>query len=136
MTVYDLLCHHQGELLPVQTGNWQPIESFTVSAEQKFGTFTGDAASVFEAHKERVRSACEALGGVLQAPIAGADVTCLFPVTKWFSLLLQFWSADEEFPPQVRLLWDQNALKLLNFETTFYLQGDLLERICQKLKEG
>ncbi len=135
MTIYDLLCHHQGDILPVQTGIWQTIESFTVSAEQKFGTFTGGSAPVFEAHKERLKPVCEALGGILQEPIAGADVTCLFPVTRWFSVLLQFWRADDEFPPQVRLMWDQNALKLLHFETTFYLQGDLLQRICRKLQD-
>ncbi len=135
MTIYDLLCHHQGDILPVQTGIWQTIESFTVSAEQKFGTFTGGAAPVFQAHKERLKEVCEGMGGILQSPLAGADVTCLFPVTKWFSLLLQFWSADDEFPPQVRLMWDQNALKFLHFETTFYLQGDLLGRICRQLEE-
>ncbi len=135
MTIYDLLCYHQGEKVPVQTGIWRTIESFTVSGEQKFGTFTGEAASVFETHKDRLKPICESLGGILQTPLAGADVTCLFPVTDFFSLLLQYWAADEEFPPQVRLMWDENTLKFLHFETTFYLQGDLLGRICLRLKE-
>ena len=44
-------------------------------------------------------------------------------------MLLQFWDGDEEFPPRLILLWDRSADQFLHFETTFYLQGDLLTRL-------
>ena len=70
----------------------------------------------------------------LKKPLAGAEVTCEIPVTPFFSVLLQFWDGDDEFPPKLSLLWDRNALRFLHFETTFFLQGDLLERLKQLLK--
>ena len=69
------------------------------------------------------------MGGILQPRMAGADVTCIIPVTPFFPVLLQFWEGDEEFPPKLLILWDRNADSFLHFETTFYLQGDLLERL-------
>lgn len=61
--------------------------------------------------------------------MAGADLSCRFQVVPFFPVLLQFWEGDEDFPLKVLLLWDRNTDKFLHFETTFYLQGDLLERL-------
>ena len=41
---------------------------------------------------------------------------------------------DEEFEPKVMILWDENALEFLHFETLFYLQEDLLKRLSEKMK--
>ncbi len=49
-------------------------------------------------------------------------------------MLLQFWEGDEEFEPKVMILWDENALEFLHFETLFYLQEDLLKRLSEKMK--
>ena len=57
----------------------------------------------------------------------------MIPVTSYFPVLLQFWEGDEEFPPKLMLLWDENSMAFLHYETTYYLQGDLLERLSQKL---
>ena len=84
---------------------------------------------------EELISACESLNGVLLAPMAGADVTCRIPVTPFFPVLLQFWAGDEEFPPKLMLLWDGNTDKFMHFETTFYLQGDLLQRLWHQIKD-
>ena len=52
---------------------------------------------------------------------------------KPFPVLLQFWEADDEFAPQIRILWDDQTMRYLNFETTYYLQGDLLARLLEKV---
>lgn len=135
MTVYDLLCFHKGHTLPGVAGSWQTVGSFVVSGVQETDRFTREAALLFDRNLPVLQKACEALGGVLQPSAAGADVSCIFPVTDFFSVLLRFWAADEEFPPSVSLLWDRNALQYLHFETTFYLQGDLLERLSALLKK-
>ena len=90
---------------------------------------------VCKAHDETHRRVLEKLGGILQPHMAGADVTCRIPVTHFFPVLLQFWEGDEEFPPKLMLLWDRNADKFLHFETTFFLQGDLLERLKNRMEE-
>ena len=54
------------------------------------------------------------------------------PVVPYFSVLFQFWDADEEFPAKILILWDKVSMSYLHFETTFYLQGDLLETIARQ----
>lgn len=129
MTVYDLLCHHEGQQAPALYGQWCAVGTFVVTGVTETEKFTGKYARVFDGHLPELKTACGKLGGELLPRMAGADVTCRFWVTPFFPVLLQFWEADEEFPPKLLLMWDRNAMAFLHFETTFYLQGDLLERL-------
>ena len=135
MTIYDLLCYHKGEHLPALTGQWCTVGTFIVAGITETENFTKKYAAIFDGRVEELRAACESLGGVLQPRMAGADVTCRISVTPFFPVLLQFWEGDEEFPPKLMLLWDRNTDLLLHFETTFYLQGDLLERLKSYMEE-
>ncbi len=134
MTVYDLLCYHRGETVPALFGQWCAVGTFVVTGVTQTDTFTKKYAKLFDGCLEELKAACEKLGGVLQPPMAGADLTCKFQVMPFFPVLLQFWEGDEEFPPKLLILWDRNADSFLHFETTFYLQGDLLSRL-QKAAE-
>ncbi len=129
MTIYDLLCYHRGPNRPTLTGQWCTVSNFIVTGVQNTGTFTKKYAAVFDGRLEELKAACAALGGTLLPAMAGADITCRFPVTAFFPVLLQFWAGDEEFPPKLMLLWDRGADQFLHFETTFFLQGDLLQRL-------
>lgn len=135
MTIYDLLCYHKGDALPALSGQWCAVGTFIVAGITETEGFTRRYAKAFDGHLEQLRQACENLGGVLQPPMAGADLTCRFAVTPFFSVLLQFWEGDEDFPPKILLLWDRNTDQFLHFETTFYLQGDLLERLKCRMEE-
>ena len=129
MTIYDLLCYHKGETAPALFHQWCAVGTFVVTGVTQTDTFTKRYAKLFDGCLEKLKAACEKLGGVLQPRMAGADLTCKFPVTHFFPVLLQFWEGDEEFPPKLLILWDRNANRFLHFETTFYLQGDLLSRL-------
>ena len=129
MTIYDLLCYHQGPAAPVLYDQWCTVGNFIITGVQDTGTFTKKYAAYFDGRVEKLRTACARLGSTAEQGRAGADVTCRIPVTHFFPVLLQFWQSDDEFPPQVQLMWDRNANSFLHFETTFYLQGDLLERL-------
>lgn len=134
MTIYDLLCYSRGGVMPVLFQKWHTINSLSVGRSPEAGGFTKTYAQVFQKHKKELKAACESLGGVVQAPMARADLTCLIPVTSFFPVMLQFWEGDDEFEPQLVLLWDENYSSFLHFETTFYLQGDLLERLKKRLE--
>ena len=129
MTIYDLLCYHKGNSAPVLYNQWCAVGTFVVTGVTQTDTFTKKYANFFGGRLEALKTACKRLGGVPQSPMAGADLTCRFQVTPFFPVLLQFWEADEEFPPKLMLLWDRNTDRFMHFETTFYLQGDLLERL-------
>ncbi len=129
MTIYDLLCYHKGETLPDLSGQWCTVGTFIVAGITETETYTGKIAALFDGRLQQLKAACESLGGELLPPMAGADLTCRFFVTDFFPVLLQFWEGDEDFPPKMLILWDRNADRFLHFETTFYLQGDLLEQL-------
>ena len=129
MTIYDLLCYHKGNTLPGLSGQWCAVGSFIVAGITETEGFTREYARLFDRSPAALCAACERLGGILQPPMARADLTCLFRVTRFFPVLLQFWGGDEEFAPRLLLLWDRNTDRILRFETTFYLQGDLLEQL-------
>jgi len=129
MTIYDLLCYHKGDFAPRLLGQWCTVGTFVVTGVTNTEDFTKKYAKYFDGRLELLKHSCELLGGALQPQMAGADLTCRIPVTPFFPVLLQFWEGDEEFPPRLLLLWDRNADQFLHFETTFYLQGDLLGRL-------
>ena len=133
MTIYDLLCFHRGEKAPPLRGQWCTAGTFILTGVQG-DTFTRKYASLFSGRIAELKAACQRLDGVIQPPMAGADVTCRIQVTPFFPVLLQFWEGDEEFVPRLILLWDRNADQLLHYETTFYLQGDLLERLQENME--
>ena len=135
MTIYDLLCYHKGETAPALFRQWCAVGTFVVTGVTQTDGFTGKYAQSFDGRLDKLKVACEKLGGVMQERMAGADLTCKFAVTPFFPVLLQFWEGDEEFPPKLLILWDRNADSFLHFETTFYLQGDLLNRLrnCAEL---
>lgn len=129
MTIYDLLCFHKGETAPELSNQWCTVGTFVVTGVTKTETFTKKYAKIFDGGLDSLITACEKLGGVLLGRMAGADLTCRFSVTDFFPVLLQFWEGDDEFPPKLLILWDRNTDRYMHFETTFYLQGDLLERL-------
>ena len=134
MTIYDLLCYSEDKTLPPLTGQWQPVTRFIPTGSSPSGdVFTPKYEAAFSGKVNVVSQACLCLGGELQKRLAGADLTFEMPVMGDFSVLFQFWDADEEFPAKILLLWDKVSLSYLHFETTFYLQGDLLEAILQKI---
>ena len=135
MTIYDLLCYPKGETAPVLFHQWCAVGTFVVTGVTQTDTFTKEYAKLFDGRLDDLKTVCKKLGGTFRERVAGADLTCKFQVTPFFPVLLQFWEGDDEFPPKLMLLWDRNADRFLHFETTFYLQGDLLNRLRRCVEE-
>ena len=136
MTIYDLLCHNKDEQAPRLLGQWCPVGTFIVTGIMQAEGFTGKTPQIFDGHLDELRRACQVMGGELLPRMAGADVTCRFQVTPFFPVILQFWEGDDEFPAKLMVLWDRNSMSFLHFETTFYLQGDLISRLRRIFEEG
>ena len=94
MTIYDLLCYHTGAQAPALLGQWCAVGTFVVTGVTQTDTFTKKYARVFDGRLDRLKAACQKLGGSVLPPMAGADVTCRIPVTHFFPVLLQFWASS------------------------------------------
>lgn len=77
--------------------------------------------------------ACQSLGGTL-IDEAG-DLAVRLPLFDFLPVILQFWDADEEFPAQIKLMWDENILDYMHYETTWFAASCLLERLRQVVAE-
>ena len=88
-------------------------------------------ADFFEQQPEAFAKALERMGGE-KYPLG--DVAYYIPVFDDLRLLIQLWFGDEEFPAQLRYLWDENALMYLKYETMFYAIPLVLRRIEEQME--
>ena len=48
-------------------------------------------------------------------------------------MCLKFYFGDEEFRPELILLWDRNSLQFLRYETLYYIAGCLREYLLARM---
>lgn len=127
MTILDWLCDSRAERR--LSGNWCNIVSrsgFHRDLQEKEDPY----AVLFAAEPAAFAAACEALGGI-QMP--QGDVGYAIELVDGLSIYVQLWLGDEEFPPRLRCLWDENVLQYLRYETTWYAVGLLLRRLREHM---
>lgn len=131
LSVLDLLCH-SGDNKQV-SGQYAPVNSLKGRAPMGVGTdFHTGAASRFDRDVAGFEKACRMLGGV---PVEMGDLGFRFPVFGQLSVILKFYRADEDFPASLTLLWDDNTLQFVYYETVFYMAGHLLGMIRETMEE-
>lgn len=90
------------------------------------------AAQRFDGRTAQLARACSALGGV---PEGRGDVAFRLYPFPFLPVLFQFWSSDEDFPASLTILWDENTLDFVRYETTYYIAGHLLRRLLELMGE-
>ncbi len=126
LTVYDLLCYSRpdaqasGEFVTIGQLN----NVFTSSANSDFYR---SHAVWFNDHQDALNAACRNMGGI-PADTKG-DIAWRLPMTDFLPIILQFWEADEEFPPSLTLLVDSRILDFMHFETIWYAVGHIMDRL-------
>ena len=85
-----------------------------------------DFAADCDRKPEALRAACLALGG-REIPVG--ELSFEIPLFDFLPVMVQFWSSDEEFPPVFKLMWDENVLMFLRFETVCYAARFLVMRL-------
>lgn len=123
MTILDWLCDSRADRC--LGGRWCNVVSrsgFHRDLQEK-----EDAdAELFATEPAAFAAACEALGGV---KLPQSDIGYAIELIDGLSVYVQLWLGDEEFPPRLRCLWDENVLQYLRYETTWYAVGLLLRRL-------
>lgn len=132
MTLFDILTNPYGK--PVPSGQWcahsalNAVRGGTMKNELTLDSLPSESAKRFSGNIGRLRQICERLGAI---PADKGDYACILPLFPWFSVLLRFWEADEEFPAQLQILWDIRTTRYLRYETTFYTCRAILDRISE-----
>lgn len=129
LTLMDLICDSREDRHP--TGNWRNMRDFGHGFHQQLLEQRDPWAERFQEQPEMFAKACEALGGE-KYPLG--DVAYAIPVFGDLRVLIQLWFGDEEFPAQLRYLWDENALQYLKYETMYYAVPLVLKRVQEQME--
>ena len=62
------------------------------------------------------------------------DIGYEFTVFADLKMRLKFYEADEEFPPQLTVLFHTNALSSAHYETIFYIMNFQMDQIVEEMK--
>lgn len=132
LSIFDLLCHDgSGKHI---SGSYAPVNSLkgrprAIGVGTDFHTKT---AALLGRNTDAFRAACLSLGGT-EVPMG--DIGFQFPLFQELRLILKFYQRDEEFPATLTLLWDENLLQYVYYETVFYIAGFFLETIVKKTQQ-
>lgn len=125
MTILDWLCDSNPQRFV--TGRWVNILNHGRNFHRNLQEDRKDPYAVFfDQNPDAFAAACRAMGGVA---MPGGDVSFAIELVDGLSVMLQLWHGDEEFPPKLCCLWDENADRYIRYETMWYAQGLLLGRL-------
>lgn len=129
LTLFDLLCDSREDRY--LSGRWKNMTSFGLMFHQNLLEDARDPwAERFQAELDLFRKACLSLKG---QPLPNGDAAYAIELFDDLAVGVQLWLGDEEFPPNLRFLWDENATMYIRYETMFYARGLLLDRIAQEM---
>ena len=132
MTLFDVLCwSREGACL---SGEWVTLSALgggVHSASSPSGGMFRNEVERITRREDRLAEVLEHMGGVVMPK---GEPGYQIPVFPFLPLYVQYWRGDEEFPPQLNLLWDRNTTRFLHYETVYYLTNFLLERLTALLE--
>lgn len=126
MTIYDVLCYSRddcklsGKFCPIHRAKGVPKTIYMK------GSIFQKSAAEFQGHLRELKEACSQLGESL--PMAG-DVAALIQAFPFLPVTFQFWEGDDEFPPSLKFMFDENILEYMHFETVHFMSFHILRRI-------
>lgn len=131
MTLLDLLCDSSENRYLACT--WKSMQDFGLQVHRNLLEHEQDPdALLFDADPEGFRRACCKLKG---KPIPQGDAAYAIELFDGLNMAVQLWLGDEEFPPQLRILWDANANMYLKYETMYFAKALVLRRIRENMEE-
>lgn len=129
MTILDWLCDSRPDRFI--TGRWVNL---VTHGHNFHGSLQEDEnnpnAYLFDRNPAAFCAACEALRGQHQP---GADIGYIIELIDGLCVFVQLWHGDDEFPPHLRCLWDENTHRYLRYETTWFATALLMTRIRENM---
>lgn len=132
MSIYDVLCCSKPDCC--LSGQFMPTSSLKGIVQTGFNAGSGSMfqkyAESFDKNPEGLASACEVLGG---KPEGRGDVAYRLQMFDFLPVLFSFWQSDEDFPAEVKLLFDENILSYMHYETVWFAVGALVRRLEEEM---
>ena len=88
------------------------------------------AADAFDGHLSALRAACARFG----TPITlSGDAAFLLKPFPFLPTILQFWQSEEDFPANLKFMFDENITDFIRYETIFYLTSHIIHRLRETI---
>ena len=130
MTLLDLVCDSREDRF--LTLRWKSMEAFGQMFHRNLlENETDPFAEKIQADTRAFIAAC---AGLDAQPGPGGDLSFAIELFDGLRIAVQFWEGDDEFPPRVRFLWDENARMYLKYETMYFAVGMLKGRITELME--
>lgn len=126
MTIYDVLCYSKDSCR--LSGNYCPVnmlKGIVPSAALGVSMFQ-KSADDFNGKLKELEFACNILGEKIN--IKGDVAAKLYPFS-FMPIIVQYWEADDEFPANLKFMFDENILEYMHYETIFFMTGHIVNRI-------
>ena len=124
LTIFDYLCDAKPHRIPA--GVFVSMPSLAGHVHGGLVQKSGALERAIDADPVAFCRACRDLGGV---PGEGGDLCFDLKLFPDLPLRLRFWHADEDFPADLQLLWDENTLDFMHYETVWYAAGYIRARL-------
>ena len=131
MTIYDILCYSKEDCR--LSGNYCPVNMLkgTVKSGSVGSNLFQKSADGFNRKLKELETVCGIFGE--KVDLSGDVAAKLYPF-PFLPVILQFWEADEEFPANLKFMFDENILDYMHFETIFFMMGHIVRRIQEMMK--
>lgn len=132
MTMFDVLCYAKED--SCLSGRFAPVNQLkgTVKSASVGDNLFHKTAKLFEHRTELLSRACELLGGLKEKV---GDVSYRISIFDFLPVILQFWDSDDEFEPVLKIMWDENILSYMHYETTYFAIAHLWECLIKLMEE-
>lgn len=126
MTIYDVLCYSKDDCC--LSGNYCPVNMLkgTVKSSSVGSNMFQKSADGFNGKLKELETVCGIWGEKLD--LNGDVAAKLYPFS-FLPVIIQYWEADEEFPANLKFMFDENILDYMHFETIFFMMGHIVKRI-------
>lgn len=126
MTIYDVLCYAKNTCS--LSGRYCSLNMLkgTVKSPIPGSNMFQKAADYFNGKVNELEAVCGLLGE--KVDIKGDVAARLYPFS-FLPVIIQYWEADDEFPANLKFMFDENVLGYMHYETLFLMTGHLIRRI-------
>ena len=130
LTIYDYLC--RTDPIPAE-GAWVAMGDLRHVGQTRPSekSLYAREAAYLQTRIDDLPRALSALGG---EAFPRGDIAAIVPIVGRMRAVFQFWTGDDEFPPNAMFLWDENALGNLKFETMHFAMGCFFHRLREILE--
>ena len=131
MTIYDVLCYSKDDCC--LSGNYCPVNMLkgTVKSSNVGSNMFQKSADGFNGKLKELKTVCGIWGEKLD--LNGDVAAKLYPFS-FLPVIIQYWEADEEFPANLKFMFDENILDYMHFETIFFMMGHIVKRIQDRME--